>query len=154
MVKPKKGGYMLVASFSTRKRFQNKPLTLFITRKDNPFGKNTVNSKGEEPLDKEGEIRFRSARLDYGFKYNSQAIKELEGLNNLGSKDKRRKRKWEIKRLEIGQSPIPTKVGRTEKPRMGKCKVKIAWLQKKQSSNVLSQVSWSNIQNNLKGRRI
>lgn len=143
---------MLVASFSTRKRFQNNPLQIFITRKENPYGLNTVNSKGAEPLDKDGEIRFRSARLDYGITYNNQVMEQLKGISKLSFKDKRRKKKWSIKVLEIGQTPFPEKGGRAEKPLMGKCKRKISWLPKKSSSNTLTQTNWSSIQANLTGR--
>lgn len=147
---------MLVASFSTRKRLRKRyidnPFQVFITRRDNPFGKNTVNSKGDEPLDKDGEIRFRSARLDYGCKYNSHVLEQLKEVSKLKFNDKRRKSKWEIEVLEIGHSPFEKKGGRTEKPKMGGCKTKIGWLPKKRSANILSQTNWSSIQSNLTGR--
>lgn len=144
---------MITASFSLRKRYKNKPLVIYITRKADQL-KNTLNSKGVEPLDKDGEVRLRGGKLDYGVEYTADAIKYFNGRKEIQGTDKRN-RKWGITICEIGTSPLEfqKKGGRTEKPVMGKCKTKTSWLKRKLSASVLSQVAWSSIQDNLKKRR-
>lgn len=144
---------MLIANFSTRKRFQNQPLKVFITRTTDPFGGKQLKISGAEPKTRDGEINLnRHPKLVYNASYTQGVIETLNGCKELSNRDKRRKKKWSIKLLEIGQSPIPEKKGRPEKPKMGNCKAKITWGKRKLSTNTLSQVSWSNIRNNLTGR--